>query len=921
MPDKAPSSIVRRWPGPLVTVWRVLGWGLFCAAVLALVAIATALVTYAYYAASLPPPHQLHERAAPFKSTKIYDRGGRLLSEVIDPFGGRRTMVDLKDIPHMVIDATVATEDATFFSNPGLSAMGIVRALYLDLREGEMVYGGSTITQQLVKNLYLTHERTLSRKIKEAILAAELSRRYSKEEVLETYLNEVYFGNLAYGIGAAAETYFGKQVSELTLPEAALLVGMIQSPAHYDPYARPESALARRTTVLRLMRERGYISQAEFRQSAVAPLSLVPPRIVMRAPHMVMYVREQLEGLYGTEVLYRGGLNVYTTLDLELQQLAEEVAREKIAQLRDRDAGNAALIAMDSNNGDILAMLGSVDFYDAEIDGQVNVALALRQPGSTIKPFTYLAAMERGWSAATMLMDVEQDFPDGANPPYVPHNYDEKEWGAVSVRTALACSRNIPAVSTLEQVGIPALLEVAQRLGIRSLNRSDYGLSLTLGGGEVTLSEMVAAYAALANGGHRITPRAILRIEDQEGRLIMPEVTPDTPLVMDPRHAYILTDILSDEKARIPAFGPNSALRLSRPSAVKTGTTNDYLDSWTIGYTPSLVTGVWVGNCDNRPMRSLTGARGAALIWHDFMEGALTSRPLQGFVRPPGLVDAEVCPVSGKGCTDLCPPGREELFLAENSPQDECGVHRRLRICKISGKLASDWCPEEMVVERVFEDYGPQWDEWAKSQGINVPPREVCSVHKVPSHVAIDLPPKLSPGILEVWGSTQMAGFAFYVVEYSPGPNPTSWQLASSQIAAPVRDGVLCRWDARELPEGVYSVRVVVSDHDGNRLEARTAVDLVSASPKPTQRVEATDTPLSRATATAVATVCASPSATMTSIPTQTATPRPTKEPSPSATFTAVPTSTPYPATSTPLPTMTEVPTPTPSRLPTKCKE
>ncbi len=905
----------------LAFVWQVLFWGLFCALALTLMAIATTLVIYAYHAASLPPPHELYQRAALFKSTMIYDRHGRLLSEVFDPQEGRRSVVPLSDIARVVIEATVATEDATFFSNPGLSATGIVRSLYLDLRAGEMVYGGSTITQQLVKNLYLTRERTLSRKVKEAILAAEISRQYGKDEILEVYLNEVYFGNLAYGIAAAAETYFGKAASELSLPEAALLVGLIQSPARYDPYTKTESALARRGTVLRLMNERGYITQAELRQAAIEPLSLVPPRVVMRAPHMIVHVREQLERLYGTELLYRGGLRVYTTLDLELQKLAEEIAADKVARLRERDATNAALIAMDPRTGDVLAMLGSVAFYDAEIDGQVNVALALRQPGSTMKPFTYLAAMERGWSAATMLMDVEQEFPDGSGGAYVPHNHDEREWGAVSLRTALACSRNIPAVSTLQQVGIPALLEVTQRLGIRSLNRPDYGLSLTLGSGEVTLLEMVAAYGALANGGHRVTPRVVLRVEDQEGRVIMPEMPPESPRVIDPRHAYMLTHILSDEKARMAAFGSDSALKLSVPSAAKTGTTDGYRDSWIVGYTPSLVTGVWMGNCDNRPMRGVTGAEGAALIWHDFMERVVSSVPSQEFVRPAGLTEVEVCPVSGERRTDSCPPGRKELFLVDNSPRDECSVHRRSLICSISGKLAGDLCPVGTVEERAFEDYGREWDEWAQSQGIAVPPREVCPIHREPAHVAISVSPRPISGVVEVRGSTEMPAFAHYVIEYGAGRDPTSWRPISPQIRAPVHDGVLCRWDVRGLPEGTYSVRVVVSDGRGGSLEARTAVDVVGVEPEPTQGVEPSDTPESTATSTAMPTAWASPSSTMTPLPVHTATLQPTEEPTPSAEATATPTSTLAPTATTPPPTATVVPTPSPTRAPAKAKK
>ena len=905
------------------------GLGLLVSLCLILLTTGTGLAVYAYYAASLPSPEELHERTTPFKSTKIYDRHGRLLFEVFDPLGGRRTIVHLDDIPSTVIEATIATEDGTFYSNPGLNPLSIARAFYEDLRAGEFVQGGSTITQQLVKNLFLTRERTLTRKAKEAILAAEITRRYTKDEILEVYLNEVYFGNLAYGLGAAAESYFGKRASKLNLSEAALLAGLIQSPALYDPYTYPKAALARRATVLHLMADKGYITRREVEEAVAQPLGIIPQTITMEAPHWVMYLREQLEARYGTEMLYRGGLQVYTTLDLDLQHLAEEIAREKIAQLRERKASNAALVALDPATGDVLAMLGSVDFHDQEIDGQVNVTRRLRQPGSTIKPFTYLAALERGWTASTMLMDVAQEFPDGVNPPYKPHNYDGKEWGAVSLRTALACSRNIPTVSTLYQIGLPALLEVTQRLGIHSLNRDDYGLSLTLGGGDVTLLEMTGAYAALAAGGHIVTPRTILYITDQEGQLIMPETTPEQPLVMDPRHAYLLSDILADDEARIPAFGRNSSLKLSFPAAVKTGTTDDYRDSWTIGYTPDLVTGVWVGNNDNSPMKKLSGSQGAGIIWHDFMERALATRPHPGFGYPDDLVEVQVCPISGQKHTEFCPPARVELFLVENTPQ-ECSLHKRLRICKITAKLATEFCPEDSVEDKVYEDYGSEWDEWARGRGLEIPPRETCPLHTSPTNVSIQVPSGPLAGIVQVRGSTEMADFAHYVVEYGIGHNPQGWKRISPQIMASVHESVIYRWDTRRLRNGTYSLRIVVSDHHGHSVRATAFAEIrnPTATPSVTLTLTAEPSATPSPTETRLPTRVIPPTPTATStleptrLPTVSATPsrtaKPRRTPRPSAT--ARPTSTPQPsatATHEPSPSATIVPSDTPLPSPT----
>jgi membrane peptidoglycan carboxypeptidase len=538
------------------------------------------------------------------------------------------------------------------------------------------------------------------------------------------------------------------------------------------------------------------------------------------------------------------------------------------------------------------------------------VATSPQQPGSAIKPLTYLAALEQGWTAGTMLMDVEQSFPDGANPPYEPTNYDDEEWGPVSLRTALACSRNIPAVSTLHQLGLPALLEVTDRLGIHSLDRDDYGLSLTLGGGEVTLLEMTAAYGALANGGRRVTPQTILYITAQEGRVIMPEANPEMPQVVDPRHAYLLTDILADNETRARAFGANNPLALSFPSAAKTGTTNDYRDSWTVGYTPRWVTGVWVGNSDNTPMDGVSGTKGAGLIWHDFMEAALGSEPQPGFVRPQGLVEINVCPISGQKHTDLCPTPRQELFLEENVP-GSCSVHKRVKVCEITEKLATQFCPEESVEEEVYEDYGPRWDEWAREQEIDVPPREVCDLHSRP--VRVSLEPFSGPleGIAQVRGAAEAPDFGYYVVERGVGSEPERWRRITPEIKVPVAEGVLCRWDTRGLKNGTYTLRLLVVDGHGHRYETRQVVTLENATP----------TPSLSATPTATAT---SPTPTMTHTstreptPTASRTPWPTDTPVPTATATRRPTDTPAPTdTAVPSPTDTPLPTSTPTAPPT----
>lgn len=869
-----------------------------------------ALAAYTYVAAKLPSPEELGARANTFESTRIYDRNGELLWEVFDPNGGRRTVVPLEEIPESVREATIATEDPTFYANPGFNPLSIARALYMNVREGEIVSGASTITQQLVKNSFLTTEVTVQRKIKEAVLATEITRRYSKDEILELYLNQNYYGNLAYGIGTAAEVYFGKPVSELTLAEATMLAGIPQGPAIYDPYTNLEAAKLRQATVLDLMARRGYLTPEQAKAVLAEPLDFKPPRIDMKAPHMVVYVRELLEEEYGVDRVYRGGLQVYTTLDLRLQEIAEQVVRERMASLAELNATNAALLAVDPHNGQILAMVGSADFWNEKIDGQVNETIRLQQPGSSIKPITYVTAFERGWSPATMIMDIKTEFPDGANPPYVPHNHDKKERGPVSVRNALAGSLNIPAVKTLQFITLPGMLEMAHRLGIESLNRPDYGLSLTLGGGDVTLLEMAGAYAAFANGGRLCKPTPFLRVETSDGTILKEAPQEPGPQVLDPALAYLITSILSDKQARLGTFAPNNALELSRPAAAKTGTTDDYRDAWTIGYTPSLVTGVWVGNADDTPMTAIYGSRGAAPIWHDFMELALEDTPVEEFVRPPGVVEAEVCRLSGKLKSDKCPGGYTEVFATSNVPKEPCDMHVDVRICSASGQRAGEFCPEGTIRLEYFEVYPPDSRAWAEAQGKPQPPADTCTLHSRGPRVEIQSPrdSAMVEGVVPVFGSARMDDFSHYAVQYGIGDNPLGWgEVARKDF--PLEDGVLAAWDTRSRSNGVYSLRVVVFDRQGNQA-ASPAVRVTVNNPEPT--ITPTPTQTTTPTITPTPTITLQPTATTT--PSTTPTPRasetPTRAPSstPTTRPTKEPTHTPVPPTNTPQAKPSETP-------------
>ncbi len=689
--------------------------------------------------ADLPSPHALYDHQTG-ASSRILDRNGRLLYEIADPHAGRHVPVPLEEIPLYCRQATVATEDADFYTNPGVDLRGILRAIWINLRGGEVLAGGSTITQQVARNLLLSpqerSQRTLLRKLRESILAWRIARTFSKDEVLALYLNEVYYGNLAYGLEAAARTYFGKSVRELSLAECALLAGLPQSPALYNPLTDPERARKRQRVVLGLMVEQGYITPEQAELAAQERLHFAATPFPIQAPHFVMYVWAWLEGRFGAEALYTEGLVVTTTLDLDLQRTAEEVIRRHLARLAQaseesglRDVNNAALVALDPQTGAVLAMVGSPDYFNPAVDGAVNAALALRQPGSAIKPLTYAAAFTLDadgrpvLTPASVIMDVRTAFPTREGLPYVPVNYDHRFHGPVSAREALAQSLNVPAVRVLQMVGVDRLVTLASDLGMTSFGTGErFGLALTLGGGEVRLLELTAAYAAFANGGRRVEPFGVLEVRDARGHLRYRAPMAPGPQVLDPRVAYLITDILSDERARAPAFGTGSVLNLSRPAAAKTGTSSDWRDNWTVGYVPQWVTGVWVGNADGRPMRDVSGVEGAGPIWHDFMERALRGQPVIPFAEPPGLERVRVCLPSGLLPTDLCPRTREELFIAGTAPTEPDHWYQRFRIDRATGLPAGPETPPERVQERVYIVPPAEVWEWARANGWPLPP-------------------------------------------------------------------------------------------------------------------------------------------------------------------------------------------------------
>ncbi|MBL8165158.1 MAG: transglycosylase domain-containing protein, partial [Anaerolineae bacterium] len=632
-----------------------------------------------------------------------------------------------------------ATEDANFYNHPGVDVVGILRALWINVRGGEVLAGGSTITQQVARNLLFDPEqraeRTLRRKLREGILALRLQSVYSKDEILALYLNQSYFGNLAYGIEGAARAYFGKSARELSLAECALVIGLIQSPATYDPLSDRDAAEARRDVVLGLMQQKAMISETQVTEAQNDALQFAASPFPIKAPHFVMAVWKQLERQFA-EVLYTDGLDVITTVDLNWQTRAEEIARNQLLYLNNpvqpgkvpANANNAALVALDPFTGQVLALLGSPDYFDESIDGAVNAALALRQPGSALKPFTYAAAMnpelDDPWTAATMILDVETPFITRKLESYTPANFGLVEHGPVLVREALASSFNIPAVVALEHIGVPTLVNLLQRAGVETLAQNpNIDLAITLGGGEVRLLDLTQAYSIFVNGGYRTEPTFILRVTDHQGN-VLHEWQPHPPenQVLDERVGYIITDILSDNEARIPAFGPNSALNIARPAAAKTGTTTDFRDNWIVGYTPNLVVGVWVGNADNTPMVNVTGISGAAPIWNAFMRAVLLGQPELDFDQPAGIVRHNVCATSGLLPTAQCPLLRSEWFIEGTVPTEPDNLYQTFRIDTATGFLADEATPPQQIVSQVYLVLPQEARDWGLRNGIRQPP-------------------------------------------------------------------------------------------------------------------------------------------------------------------------------------------------------
>lgn len=844
---------------------------------------------YAYHAKDLPDPTALDGRRL-FQTARILDRNGQVLGEFSDPKGGNRTLIPVSEMPQVLRDATVAAEDASFYTNPGFEPRAILRALWQNVRGQRIVSGASTITQQLVKNALLGPEATADRKMKEALLAIELTRRYSKDRILEMYLNEIYYGNLAYGIEAAAQTYFGKRARDLDLAEASFLAGLPQAPSLYDPYTNLSGAKERQSYVLEQMERNGFTTpaQAQAARSQFLPLRSAQQRAqqtALKAPHFVNYVRALIEQQYGSDTFFRAGMQVRTTLDLRLQETAERHARAAIEELRSRNASNAAVVSIAPSSGEILAMVGSVDFNDPRIGGQVNVALAPRQPGSTLKPFTYLTAFTKGWTPATVIWDVPTTF----GGTYTPLNFDQKFRGPVSVRSALGNSLNVPAVKTLEVVGVPEMLRTVHRMGINSLRDPNrVGLSVTLGGGEVTLLDLTYAYQGFANEGRQngapielapldsraYDPVAVLSITDGEGRALF-EFKPERGReVVDPGLAYLVTHMLSDDEARAETFGRNGALALGRSSAGKTGTTDDFRDSWVVGYTPDLLTGVWVGNNDGSPMRDVLGAAGAGRIYKAYMQEALRGVEPRRFPRPGDVVEKEVCALTGQLPGPNCQRRASEVFTRGNVPTAVDDGVRSIDVCKVNGKLATELVPANAREARLFYTVPPEAVSWATQNGRPPAPTASCDdVYKGVKQAELTGPSGTiaAQGSVLVTGSVAIDDFHHYDLDIGEGLAPSQWLPITLGRTQAVSAGPLGALNAGQLRPGIYTLRLRAFDSLGNSAETtrQLAIGAAAASPAPRPAVGPTPPTLVPTPPTRV------PTRAPTAPPTRTATPTP----------------------------------------------
>ncbi|MBP6942454.1 MAG: PBP1A family penicillin-binding protein [Candidatus Buchananbacteria bacterium] len=793
--------------------------------------VVTVFIGLAWVSRDLPNPQGVIDRSLTV-STKIYDRTGQTV--LYDIHGDiKRSLINLDQIPDYAQKATLAAEDRNFYTHRGISITGMLRSVIKNVTTGSKV-GGSTLTQQFVKNAILTNEKTYTRKVKEILLSYQIERKFSKDEILQMYFNEIPYGSVIYGIEAASQSYFGKSSKDLTLGEAAILAAIPQAPTFYSPYgSNKDRLLVRQRYILDSMADLGYVTKDQAEAAKQEKITFKPLQESITAPHFVMYIRELLSEQYGEDFITQEGLKVYTSLDLDKQKLAEEAVKVGVETNGPKYGfANASLVAIDPKTGQILAMVGSADYFNDDIDGQVNVAVRPRQPGSSFKPIVYTAAFAKGYTPNTIVYDVNTNFDTTGSQPYEPKNYNLAENGPVSLRKALAGSLNIPAVKITYLTGINTVLDLAEKLGYTTFgDRNRFGLAIVLGGGEVKLLEHTSAYGALAQEGthHQIAP--ILKIEDKRGEVLF-EYKDKADQVLDPEIARQTTDVLSDDGARAFIFGARGKLTLpDRPVAAKTGTTNDYHDAWTMGYTPSLVTGVWVGNSDNKEMkRGADGSIIAAPIWNQFMRTALSGTPAEQFTKPQPVT-------TGKAVLD-----------------GQVGGEKIVKIDTVSGKLATQYTPPETTREIITRDYktilyyidkddprGPtptnpqndpqyyNWqsaiDRWAAARGMatgtssEVIPTEYDDAHRPEDQPQVSI---ISPSANQTISDSQLK-----VQINASAPRSIStieYYIGSELLRNTNNQTVTLPLD--EVANGSQTLRVVVKDEFGNRAENTVTITI-----------------------------------------------------------------------------------------------
>ena len=780
------------------------------------------LLLVAIFAASLAWPVDL-DRQAPVRSVRITDRDGGLLCEIRE--GGRGRPVHLEAMSSAVTEALIATEDRHFYRHPGVNPLALARAAWMNLQSRRVVSGGSTITMQVARVLRGRQGASLGDKLIEMHLALRLELRLSKKEILALWLERVPFGNETYGIEAAARLYFGKSAEDLTMAEAAFLVGLPQSPSRYNPFRHPERAFARQRRVLQAMERSGVLRTSERQRFEKLPVDLAEPEATFRAPHLTAAVAASLPAENGL-------LDVRTTLDGALQQTVESLAKGHLARLRDASVTNAAVLVLDNATSEVLAYVGSVDFWDVRAGGQNDGVRMRRQPGSALKPFTYAHALAtRRYTTASILPDLPLQVLE-AGGAFSPQNYDNAYHGPVPLREALANSYNVPAVRLAREIGPGALLGMLRQAGFASLDKpaQHYGVGLTLGSGEVTLWELARAYAGLARGGTLPDVHAERWRRTAQGDTLRPASSSIQPSGISPQVAYLITDVLRDPEARAAAFGRGGPLELPFPCAVKTGTSKDYRDNWTIGYTPRHTVAVWVGNFDGAPMRWVSGVTGAGPLFHAVMQ---VLGPSGDFTRPAGLAEATICPASGKLPGAACPARQQRLFLDATAPTDTCDVHRRLRLDRRTGLLAGEATPPKAVEEKTFAVYPPIYHAWMREHGWPLPPtvRRGDLVEASPSEPAItdrlqvQYPEsgtafRVDPVLRSAYQKVHLSGSA------SGDLLDVHWRIDGRRMAGEYQAA------AWPLEPGVHRIELWAVDEQGRPLRSRTSVVNVSGREK-----------------------------------------------------------------------------------------